>query len=53
MSQLNVKPVKAPAEPLRLMYRVYKYVLPDVAEELQSLRERAMRIPDPELRRRL
>ncbi|WP_238590898.1 tetraprenyl-beta-curcumene synthase family protein [Paenibacillus beijingensis] len=32
------------------MYRVYKYVLPDVAVQMDALRERASRIPDAELR---
>jgi tetraprenyl-beta-curcumene synthase len=50
MSERTLAAGKAPAEPLRLMYRVYKYALPDVAAELDSLRELAERIPDPELR---
>lgn len=33
------------------MSRVYKYVLPEVRSQLQGWRERAERIPDPELRR--
>ena len=32
------------------MHRVYKYVLPDVANELEKLKNRAKLIPDPELR---
>lgn len=40
----------APAGPVRLMYRVYKYVLPGVREELGSWRRDAEAIPDPELR---
>jgi tetraprenyl-beta-curcumene synthase len=39
-----------PKGPVRLMYRVYKYVLPDVERELRQLRKLAERIPDPELR---
>ncbi|MGK9250445.1 tetraprenyl-beta-curcumene synthase family protein [Paenibacillus humicus] len=50
MSERTLTAGKAPAEPLRLMYRVYKYALPDVSAELESLRQRAERIPDPELR---
>lgn len=40
-----------PQNPLRLMYCVYKYVLPEVGEQLNKWRERAERIPDPELRK--
>lgn len=39
-----------PGTPIRLMYRVYKYILPEVRAELGRLRVIAERIPDPELR---
>ncbi|GGD73827.1 tetraprenyl-beta-curcumene synthase family protein [Paenibacillus nasutitermitis] len=39
-----------PTTPVTLMYRVYKYVLPEVREELGRLRAIAERIPDDELR---
>ncbi len=41
---------KAPGNPLRLMYCVYRYILPGVREQLASWRELADRMPDPELR---
>ncbi len=40
----------APSEPLRLMYRVYKYLLPEVRQELARWSTRAALIPDEELR---
>ncbi|WP_238192178.1 tetraprenyl-beta-curcumene synthase family protein [Paenibacillus sp. L3-i20] len=39
-----------PKGPIKLMHRVYKYVLPEVEKELSKLRKIADRIPDPELR---
>ncbi|AGA57576.1 Protein of unknown function (DUF2600) [Thermobacillus composti KWC4] len=39
-----------PAGPLRLMYRMYRHVLPAVYDELARWRARAEAIPDPELR---
>ncbi|QHW30597.1 tetraprenyl-beta-curcumene synthase family protein [Paenibacillus rhizovicinus] len=39
-----------PKTPVTLMYRVYKYVLPEVRAELARLRVIAERIPDHELR---
>ncbi|MFF2481560.1 tetraprenyl-beta-curcumene synthase family protein [Paenibacillus sp. NPDC058071] len=39
-----------PQGPFKLMYRVYRYILPDVEAELDRLRQLAERIPDPELR---
>ncbi|WP_138753274.1 tetraprenyl-beta-curcumene synthase family protein [Paenibacillus sinopodophylli] len=41
---------RVPQSPLKLMHRVYKYVLPEVEKELAKLRELAQRIPDQELR---
>lgn len=41
---------RVPQGPLKLMHRVYKYVLPGVEAELQQLHRRAEQIPDPELR---
>jgi len=40
-----------PRGPIRLMYRMYRYILPGVRGELQKWRKLAERIPDPELRR--
>jgi tetraprenyl-beta-curcumene synthase len=39
-----------PTGPIRLMYRLYRYIFPTVKSELQSWRKRAEQIPDPELR---
>ncbi|MBH5318210.1 tetraprenyl-beta-curcumene synthase family protein [Paenibacillus sp. GSMTC-2017] len=39
-----------PKGPIKLMHRVYKYVLPEVELELNKLRTIAAGIPDPELR---
>ncbi|MFC4778613.1 tetraprenyl-beta-curcumene synthase family protein [Paenibacillus sp. GCM10023252] len=41
---------RVPQGPIKLMHRVYKYVLPEVNRELAALRERAESIPDDELR---
>jgi len=40
-----------PKEPIRLMSRVYKFILPGVRKELDGWRQEAGAIPDPELRR--
>jgi tetraprenyl-beta-curcumene synthase len=40
-----------PRNPITLMHRMYRYVLPMVRAELARWRETAERIPDPELRR--
>lgn len=40
-----------PRHALGLMYRMYKYVLPEVENELDRWRRQAAAIPDPELRR--
>lgn len=50
MKSLNALAQGAPAGPLRLMYRVYKYVLPEVEAELEGWRQRAQAMPDRELR---
>jgi tetraprenyl-beta-curcumene synthase len=41
---------RVPENPLILMHRVYKYILPEVNIELRKLRRIAEQIPDPELR---
>ncbi len=41
---------RAPKGAIKLMHRVYKYILPDVEEELDKLILRAELIPDTELR---
>lgn len=41
---------RVPQSPIKLMHRVYKYVLPGVEKELKLLRARAEAIPDEELR---
>jgi tetraprenyl-beta-curcumene synthase len=48
MTSLRIR--HAPKTPIQLMYRVYKYVLPEVKAELGRLRAIAEAIPDPELR---
>lgn len=47
------KPQKSlvPHDPIRLMYRIYKYVLPEVRGQLDLWRGKAERIPDPELKK--
>ncbi|WP_127586901.1 tetraprenyl-beta-curcumene synthase family protein [Paenibacillus koleovorans] len=40
-----------PRNPVTLMRRVYRYVLPEVRTQLERWRETAERIPDPELRK--
>lgn len=40
-----------PTNPFTLMWRFYKYVLPEVRRQLAEWRKMAERIPDPELRR--
>lgn len=45
MSQISV-----PEHPLTLMHRVYRYILPDVEQELELWQSVANRIPDEELR---
>src|SRR4051812_34282089 len=39
-----------PHNPIALMTRVYRYILPEVKAQLQIWRETAERIPDPELK---
>ncbi|ANE49079.1 tetraprenyl-beta-curcumene synthase [Paenibacillus swuensis] len=43
--------VTVPQGPLRLMYRVYRYILPEVKKELGAWRTKAEQIPDQELRK--
>ncbi|MNZ55262.1 Tetraprenyl-beta-curcumene synthase [compost metagenome] len=50
MSISTLSGSRAPQGALKLMHRVYKYILPDVDRELGRLRDMAARIPDPELR---
>lgn len=40
-----------PGGPIRLMYRMYRYILPGVRRELGKWRIKAEQIPDPELRK--
>ncbi|WP_245850761.1 tetraprenyl-beta-curcumene synthase family protein [Paenibacillus herberti] len=49
MNERAIGTIKAPSKPISMMYRVYRYVLPGVSAELEALRQRALRIPDPEL----
>ncbi|RUT27951.1 tetraprenyl-beta-curcumene synthase family protein [Paenibacillus zeisoli] len=51
MIDLEERPYQIPRDPIRLMSRVYKFLLPDVRSELDQWRVRAEAIPDPELRR--
>jgi len=41
---------QVPSNPLSLMSRVYKHILPEVRKELSAWRRLASEIPDPELR---
>ncbi|CAI6082536.1 Tetraprenyl-beta-curcumene synthase [Cohnella sp. JJ-181] len=41
----------SPRGPISLMVRVYRYILPEVKTALDGWKERASRIPDPELRK--
>ncbi|GGG15515.1 tetraprenyl-beta-curcumene synthase family protein [Paenibacillus abyssi] len=50
MNELILLERRAPRNPIRLMYRVYKYVLPEVDAELKRWRQKAEAIPDEELR---
>lgn len=40
-----------PSNPIVMMYRLYRYILPDVSAQLKAWRDLANRIPDPELNR--
>ncbi|CAM4209798.1 tetraprenyl-beta-curcumene synthase [Paenibacillus macerans] len=51
MIELEQSRNQFPREPIRLMSRVYKFILPDVRQKLDGWREEAEAIPDPELRR--
>ncbi|MBP2001302.1 tetraprenyl-beta-curcumene synthase [Paenibacillus shirakamiensis] len=51
MIELEERPNQIPREPIRLMSRVYKHVLPGVREELGAWKKLAEDIPDEELRR--
>jgi tetraprenyl-beta-curcumene synthase len=51
LKQLDSNRGSVPQGPFALMYRVYKYVLPEVKSQLQLWMQTAERIPDPELRK--
>ncbi|GGA44651.1 tetraprenyl-beta-curcumene synthase family protein [Paenibacillus physcomitrellae] len=51
MIELNKSRHQVPSDPLRLMSRVYKFILPTVKTELSRIRQHASIIPDPELRK--
>ncbi|MGQ7889402.1 tetraprenyl-beta-curcumene synthase family protein [Paenibacillus violae] len=50
LKQLDKSSTKVPQGPLRLMLRVYRYILPDVGEQLSIWKTKAENIPDTELR---
>ncbi|MHA0857920.1 tetraprenyl-beta-curcumene synthase family protein [Paenibacillus sp. CMAA1364] len=50
MSKLKQNLSQVPGHPVRLMSMVYKHILPAVRTELASWRQRALAIPDQELR---
>lgn len=50
MKQPNIQAARVPRNPLRLMFRVYRYVLPTVDRELCRWTSKAEQIPDPELK---
>lgn len=51
MIQLEQRRNQFPREPLSMMNRVYRFILPEVRHELDGWRRTAEAIPDPELRR--
>lgn len=51
MIELEQSRNQFPKEPIRLMSRVYKFILPDVRQALDGWRKAAETIPDPELRK--
>lgn len=51
MIEINGNRHQIPGDPLRLMKRVYKFILPSVKSELNRIRQKASMIPDPELRK--
>ena len=50
MNAITIETRATPRGPVRLMYRLYKYIFPDVHAELARWRQKAEAIPDPELR---
>ncbi len=42
---------RVPLRPVTLMFRVYRYILPEVRSQLRNWRAMAERMPDPELRK--
>ena len=50
MNAMTIEARTIPRGPVRLMYRLYKYIFPDVHAELARWRKMAEAIPDPELR---
>lgn len=51
MIEINGTRHQIPGSPVRLMNRVYKFILPSVKSELNRIRQKASTIPDPELRK--
>ncbi|WP_420826800.1 tetraprenyl-beta-curcumene synthase family protein [Chengkuizengella sediminis] len=51
MSRLKAKQTMVPSYPLSLMFRVYRYVLPEVKAQLKQWREVANQIPNDELKK--
>ena len=51
MNQQSQRRTSAPKEPIGLMYRVYKYILPEVRSALSAWQKRAELIPNEELRK--
>jgi tetraprenyl-beta-curcumene synthase len=50
LKRLDISSGSVPKGPIRLMFRVYRYVLPDVRSQLELWKQAAQRIPDQELR---
>jgi tetraprenyl-beta-curcumene synthase len=48
---VNPRSPLVPHSPVRLMYRLYRYVLPEVRNQLGLWRNKAEQIPDPELKK--
>lgn len=50
MNRTTTEVLRKPRGPIGLMYRMYRFILPDVYRELARWRKMAGQIPDPELR---
>lgn len=51
MNRSDTRGAGVPHDPLRLMYRIYRYILPEVRTQLAQWRQAAEKIPDSELKK--